>query len=64
MELIWSNDGVSTLLLPAKILLFLEEKESKSTKFVKELEKYYRKMLPVVFLMAKTKKNALEMKVY
>ena len=32
MELIWSNDGVSTLLLPAKILLFPEEKENKSTK--------------------------------
>ena len=35
MELIWSNDGVSTLLLPAKILLFPEEKENKSTKYVK-----------------------------
>ena len=34
MELIWSNDGVSTLLLPAKILLFPEEKENKSTKNV------------------------------
>jgi hypothetical protein len=28
MELIWSNDGVSTLLLLAKILLFPEEKEN------------------------------------
>ena len=35
MELIWSNDGVSTLLLPAKILLFPEEKENKSAKNVK-----------------------------
>ena len=34
MELIWSNDGVSTLLLPAKILIFSEEKENKSTKFI------------------------------
>ena len=32
MELIWSNDGVSPLFLPAKILLFPEEKEIKSTK--------------------------------
>ena len=38
MELIWSNDGVSTLLLPAKILLFPEEKEIKSTKKVKTLK--------------------------
>ena len=38
MELIWSNDGVSTLLLPAKILLFPEEKENKSTKNVKMLK--------------------------
>ena len=38
MELIWSNDGVSTLLLPAKILLFPEEKENKSTKNVKTLK--------------------------
>ena len=38
MELIWSNDGVSTLLLPAKILLFPEEKEIKSTKNVKMLK--------------------------
>ena len=37
MELIWSNDGVSTLLLPAKILFFPEEKENKSTKNVKML---------------------------
>jgi hypothetical protein len=42
------------LFLVAKILFFSEEKENKSTKYVKELEKYYRKMLPVVFLMAKT----------
>ena len=39
MELIWSNDGVSTLFLPAKILLFPEEKENKSTKNVKMLKK-------------------------
>ena len=38
MELIWSNDGVSTLFLPAKILLFPEEKENKSTKNVKMLK--------------------------
>jgi hypothetical protein len=38
MELIWSNDGVSTLLLPAKILLFPEEKENKSTKKVKNVQ--------------------------
>ena len=37
MELIWSNDGVSPLFLPAKILLFPEEKEIKSTKNVKML---------------------------
>lgn len=50
--------------LATKILLFSEEKENKSTKFAKELEKFYRKMLSVVLLIAKTKKNALEMKVY
>jgi len=50
--------------LTTKILLFSEEKENKSTKLVKGLEKYYRKMLSVVLLIAKTKKNALEMKVY
>ena len=64
MELIWSNDGVSTLLLPANLQINLEEKENKSTKLVKGLEKYYRKMLSVVLLIAKTKENALEMKVY
>ena len=32
MELIWSNDGVSTLLLPANLQINLEEKENKSTK--------------------------------
>ena len=52
------------MFLPANILFFSEEKENKSTKFVKGLEKYYRKMLSVVLLIAKTKKNALEMKVY
>ena len=64
MEYVWSIYGVSTLFLPANILFFSEEKENKSTKFVKGLEKYYRKMLSVVLLIAKTKKNALEMKVY
>ena len=64
MEYRWSIDGVSTLLLPANLQINLEEKENKSTKFVKGLEKYYRKMLFVVLLMTKTKKNALEMKVY
>ena len=64
MEYRWSIDGVSPLFLPANILFFSEEKENKSTKFVKGLEKYYWKMLSVVLLMTKTKKNALEMKVY
>ena len=32
MELIWSNDGVSTLLLPANLQINLEEKENKSIK--------------------------------
>ena len=50
--------------LATKILFFSEEKENKSTKFVKGLEKYYRKMFSVVLLIAKTRKNALEMKVY
>ena len=63
MEYLWSMYGVSTLLLPANLQINLEEKENKSTKFAKELEKYYRKMLPVVLLMTKTKKNILEMKV-
>ena len=36
MELIWSNDGVSTLLLPAKILLFPEEKEKLCKKITKD----------------------------
>jgi hypothetical protein len=35
MELIWSNDGVSTLLLPAKILFFSEEKENLCKKITK-----------------------------
>ena len=34
MELIWSNDGVSTLLLPAKIVIFSEDREYKCTKNV------------------------------
>jgi hypothetical protein len=41
MELIWSNDGVSTLLLLAKILLFPEEKEIKSTKKCVIPQKHY-----------------------
>ena len=64
MEYLWSMYGVSTLLLPANLQINLEEKENKSTKLVKGLEKYYRKMLSVVLLIAKTKENALEMKVY
>ena len=36
MELIWSNDGVSTLLLLAKILLFPEEKENLCKKITKD----------------------------
>ena len=64
MEYLWSMYGVSTLLLPANLHINLEETENKSTQLVKGLEKYYRKMLSVVLLIAKTKENALEMKVY
>ena len=64
MDYRWITDGLSTLLLPANLQINLEEKENKSTKLVKGLEKYYRKMLSVVLLIAKTKENALEMKVY
>ncbi len=46
MELIWSNDGVSTLFLRTKILLFSEEKENKSTKYVKS-----RKIILALYLL-------------
>ena len=51
MELIWSNDGVSTLFLRTKILLFPEEKENKSTKFVKVLKNVF------VLLVSAIKEN-------
>ena len=38
MDYRWIIDGQSSLLLPAKILLFPEEKENKSTKNVKMLK--------------------------
>ena len=38
MEYLWSMYGVSLLFLPAKILLFPEEKENKSTKKVKNVQ--------------------------
>ena len=34
MELIWSNDGVSTLLQPAKIVIYSDDREYKCTKNV------------------------------
>lgn len=43
--------------LATKILLFSEEKENKSTKFAKELEKYYRKMLFAMLFNGKNKEK-------